>query len=140
MKCDNCPALKYEGYEYPESYCAVGFEEDSRDFVDGSNGCLHKLSTIEKRLKHLEEIEWHQWDGIGEFYERECKIEDAMEDAIIKACELVDIVFAYGIEGELYKYKMDKEIPSILHDFAWRFRAELQDLGYEIVERESTKG
>ena len=56
MKCDNCPALKYyyDGYEYPEYYCAAGFYEDSRDFADGSEGCLHRLSTIEKRLKQRE--------------------------------------------------------------------------------------
>ena len=140
MKCDNCPALRYEGYEYPEPYCAVGFEEESRDFADGSEGCLHRLSTIEKRLIQLEEIESHHWDGIGEFYERECKIEDAMEDAIINACKLADIILAYGDDDKLYKYNMTKEIPSILHEFAWRFRAELEDLGYEITERESTKG
>lgn len=136
MRCDNCPALVWEGYEYPEAHCAVGYEEESRNFADGSEGCLHRLQTIQKRLKQLEEIELHQWDGIGEFYERECKIEKAMKEAIIKACELADVVFASEGEGGLYKYPMTMEIPSALHDFAWRFRAELEDLGYIITEKE----
>lgn len=57
MKCDNCPALRYEGYEYPEPYCAAGFYEDNRDFADGSEGCLHRLSTINKRLKPCDDDE-----------------------------------------------------------------------------------
>lgn len=138
MKCDNCPALVWEGYEYPEPHCSVGFEEDSRDFADGSEGCLHRLSTIKKRLAVYEEYEAHRYDGIGEFYERECKIEDAMADAIIKACELAEIVFASEGEDGLYKYRMSKEIPSALTEFAWRFRAELEDLGYMITERQQT--
>ena len=28
MKCENCPALRTEGYEYPETYCCVYGEDE----------------------------------------------------------------------------------------------------------------
>lgn len=138
MKCESCPALRTEGYEYPEAFCCIYGDDEAIEFKDGSIGCRHHLKTIEKRLAINDDYEAHRWDGIGEFYERQCKLEDAMEDAIIKACDLADVVFAYGDDNCLYKYPMTKEIPSVLHEFAWRFRAELEDLGYEIVKREDS--
>ena len=56
MKCDNCPALATEGYEYPETYCSVYGEDECIEFKDGSLGCRHKLATIEKRLEQIAEI------------------------------------------------------------------------------------
>lgn len=51
MKCKNCPALKSDGYEYPEYYCAAYPEDDCVDFDDGSEGCYHPLNAIKKALK-----------------------------------------------------------------------------------------
>ena len=134
MKCDNCPALRTEGYEYPETYCALYPEDDCREFKDGSLGCSHRLATIEKRLEVVREAEAHQWDGIGEWYEQDQKIEQAVTEAVKEACRLADIVFASeGAEG-LCKYRMDDEIPSALTEFAWRFRAALGQQGFKIEE------
>ena len=51
MKCKNCPALKKEGYEYPEYYCSIYPEDDCVDFDDGSEGCYHPLIAIKKALQ-----------------------------------------------------------------------------------------
>lgn len=51
MKCKNCPALKKEGYEYPEYYCSIYPEDDCVDFDDGSEGCYHPLNAIKKALQ-----------------------------------------------------------------------------------------
>ena len=137
MKCDNCPALRTEGYEYPEEYCCVYGEDECLEFKDGSYGCRHRLATIEKRLEQLREIEDHQWDGIGEWYEQDQKIDNAVREAVKEACRLADIVFASeGSDGSLWKYRMDDEIPSALTEFAWRFRAAIEEQGYDIVKRE----
>ena len=61
MKCEQCPALVIEGYEYPEEMCAFGIEGD--EFKDGTYGCRKTRKTIERDLaeanrqfiKYLEE-------------------------------------------------------------------------------------
>lgn len=139
MKCDSCPALRTEGYEYPESYCCVYGEDECLEFKDGSLGCRHKLATIERRLEQLREIEDHQWDGIGEWYEQDQKIDIAVREAVKEACRLADIVFASEGSDGLYKYRMDDEIPSALTEFSWRFRAALEEQGFDIIKREGAK-
>ena len=51
MKCKNCPALKCDGFEYPEYYCSIYPEDDCVDFDDGTEGCYHPLNAIKKALK-----------------------------------------------------------------------------------------
>ena len=75
MRCENCPALKTEGYEYPESYCSVYPEDEIYDFDDGC-GCKHPWNAIKKRMQSNEEAEAHQYDGIVEFYQEQQKKED----------------------------------------------------------------
>ena len=137
MKCDNCPALRTEGYEYPETYCCVYGEDECLEFKDGSLGCRHRLATIEKKLAIHDDYEAHRWDRIGEWYEQDEKIENAFREAVKDTCRLADIVFASeGSDGSLCKYRMDNEIPSVLTEFAWRFRAAIEEQGYDIVKRE----
>lgn len=66
MKCKNCPALKSDGYEYPEYYCAAYPEDDCVDFDDGSEGCYHPLNAIKNRLKPQAYIYYraHQVDSV----------------------------------------------------------------------------
>ena len=48
MKCEDCPALWVDGYEYPQEYC--GLEQEEIEFKDGSIGCNRKLHKIKKLL------------------------------------------------------------------------------------------
>jgi hypothetical protein len=59
MKCCNCPALRTEGYEYPETYCGLGIsDEDTIEFKDGELGCKRiSIDKILKDLKIQDEIE-----------------------------------------------------------------------------------
>lgn len=137
MKCNNCPALKTEGYEYPESYCAVYLEDECIEFKDGSLGCRHTRKVIEKRLEQNEDLRAHEWDGFAEWYEEDMKIERAVKQSVINACELTNTSLAYdGADDKLYAVKMDFEIPSFLQDFVFRFRQALEYQGYDIVKRE----
>ena len=85
MRCDNCPALMTEGYEYPESYCSIYPECDYIDFSDGSCGCRHPLNAIKKRIQENEKSEAHRYDGIVEFFQEESKKEDVVLEAVLKA-------------------------------------------------------
>ena len=137
MKCDNCPALRTEGYEYPETYCCVYGEDECFEFKDGSLGCRHRLATIEKKLAIHDDYEAHRWDGIGEWYEAEMKKEQAVKEAVRNACELSEVVFAHeGLNNDLLRCEMGDEIPSFLQDFVFRFQQALEYQGYDIVKRE----
>ena len=46
--CEECGFLGYEGYEYPESYCTVGVQEDDPKFDEDKEG----------RLRNDPEAEW----------------------------------------------------------------------------------
>ena len=37
--CESCRFLGFEGYEYPESYCTVGIQENDPKFDEDSKGC-----------------------------------------------------------------------------------------------------
>lgn len=137
MKCDNCPALYTEGYEYPETNCAIYGEDECIEFKDGSLGCRHHRKTIEKRLAIHDDYEAHRWDGIGESYVKQCKKEQALKEAVRNACELSEVIFAHeGLSNELIRCEMDDEIPSFLQDFVFRLQCALEDNGYDIKERE----
>jgi len=67
MKCNNCPALMTEGYEYPESYCGIGVPEDEwQDFKDNTTGCLKRMKSIEKELKRIEVEASEYYGRMGE--------------------------------------------------------------------------
>lgn len=140
MKCEHCPALKKEGYEYPEYYCAVYPEDECVEFKDGSLGCYHRIKTIKKLLEQYDEYRDHQWDGFAEWYEADQKLEFAVKAAIKEACDIENLSFAYkDVDGNLFEANMKDEIPSALHDFVFRFRCSLEAQGYEIKLNESTK-
>lgn len=42
MKCNKCPALRTEGYEYPEEYCYIGI--DGCEFLDCKNCKIYKIT------------------------------------------------------------------------------------------------
>ena len=102
LRCENCPALMTEGYEYPESYCSVYPEDDWIDFSDGSCGCRHPLNAIKKRIQENEKSEAHRYDGIIEFFQEESKKEQAVLEAILKALTKNECCIAYkSINNEL---------------------------------------
>lgn len=80
MKCGNCPALRTEGYEYPESYCLLG-AESTREYADGWSGCYRKPESIRKLVAKIEEAMDHQYDGIDEWVTKEEIQERAMREA-----------------------------------------------------------
>lgn len=101
MRCNHCPALRTEGYEYPESYCLLG-AETTREYADGWSGCYRKPESIRKQVAKIEEAMSHQYDGIDEWIvEREIK-EKAMADAFEE--EVHDYKY-----GNLYLCFKDKD-------------------------------
>lgn len=91
MKCQHCPALRYEGYEYPESYCLLGGEA-TREYADGWSGCYRKPESIRKQINKIEEQMAHQYDGIDQWIiERDFK-----ERAIRAAFEKEIHDYRYG--------------------------------------------
>lgn len=93
MKCINCPALRSEGFEYPEEYCAAYVPEDSMvDFKDGSSGCKYPYKRIRKRIDRYDEMRDHQYDGIDVFARESEGLEKAMRTAITSALEKTHLV------------------------------------------------
>ena len=131
MKCEGCPALRQDGYEYPETYCCIYPDSECLEFKDGSIGCKHKRKTIEKRLDEYEEIIAHQYDGIGEWYEENQKKEQAIIEAILYALDKSDTILAYAdCDDKLFKYK------GLPWEFEFRLEQSLEYAGYEIRKKE----
>lgn len=80
MKCRYCPALRTEGYEYPESYCALGVpDEEMIDFKDETSGCRRKsIDKLTADLKIQDAIENEAWlknaESFVEFMKKEGKL------------------------------------------------------------------
>lgn len=56
MRCDRCPALTTEGYEYPIEYCSIGVDEEyGNENSHGEFGCTLHYKTINKMVKENEE-------------------------------------------------------------------------------------
>ena len=112
MKCNNCPALRIEGYEYPESYCLLG-AETTREYADGWSGCYRKLESIKKQIAKIEEQITHQYDGIDEWMvEMEIK-EKAMAAAFRKEIHnykygTLYLCFKDEKDGRYYPIGMDE--------------------------------
>ena len=58
--CEECGFLGYSGYEYPESYCTVGVQEDDPKFDEDSQGCgcRYNIRTLRKRKKEADRAEY----------------------------------------------------------------------------------
>ena len=49
MRCNRCPALETEGFEYPLDYCSIGVDEEYRnENAKGEHGCTLHYKTIAK--------------------------------------------------------------------------------------------
>lgn len=107
MKCDNCPALRTDGGEYPESYCAAGVPEDSKMCTDG--GCRYPLKAIRQRIERRDKMEAHQYDGIEEWYREGREREGAMRRAIEEefTAEGVLLCVKSDIGDKYYPYNGD---------------------------------
>lgn len=100
MKCENCPALRTGGGEYPESYCAAGVPEDSKMCTDG--GCRYPLKAIRQRIERRAKMEAHQYDGVTVWFEKSTKREKAMTDALNEAISSFGIFLCYPFRGEYH--------------------------------------
>jgi len=85
MKCEKCPGLRVEGYEYPESYCAAGVPENGKMSTD--DGCRYTTREIIKRMERRDEMYVRQFDGIGDWYTERNGTETAMRTAIQKSLD-----------------------------------------------------
>lgn len=66
MKCNRCPALRVEGYEYPEEYCCIGIDDDNEHATD--DGCTLHPMTIKRMVKENDEAWARQYQDCGEWY------------------------------------------------------------------------
>lgn len=146
MRCKDCPALKYEGYEYPESYCSVYPEDDCIDFADGTNGCTHPLNAIKKRLQKNSEVESHQYDGIIEFYQTEADKEQAALESLLAALKNKECCIAHqGIENQLYQidiiFDEDESLrsDSLTRTIVSEMIHLLNQSGYDIIKKTGGK-
>ena len=135
MRCKECPALRTEGFEYPESYCCIYPEDESVDFADGSCGCYHKLATIKKKVEELKAAMSKQYEGIGEWYMQEQEKEKAVMEALFHAFEKQEVVPAQkDDDGKLYPYTMDKRADGIMYNIVVELVNKLNELGYTITK------
>lgn len=67
--CDSCKYLRNEGYEYPESYCCLGIQDDDpKSFEDAKGcGCRYNLRTLRKMERLLNEAEDLQYIGTYDY-------------------------------------------------------------------------
>ena len=67
--CDNCGFLKVEGYEYPESYCGVGIQDDDPKFGEDNVGCgcHYNIRTLLKRERENEHAEYLHYLGYCDY-------------------------------------------------------------------------
>ena len=58
--CESCGFLATEGYEYPESYCSVGVQDDDPKFDEDVKGCgcHYNLRTLRKMERENDRAEY----------------------------------------------------------------------------------
>lgn len=135
MRCENCPALKTDGYEYPQDYCACYPEDDLVDFADGTTGCRHPANAIKKKLAILNEFEGKRYEGITEFYQERQDVEIAVTDALLDAMMWEAVVLAFvNDDNSLSKANMESD--SVPRSVAYELIRELESAGYKIVKKE----
>ena len=67
MKCERCTALRTMGYEYPETYCCKGIDNDHEKATE--DGCTLHPMTVKKMVREYDEAWEMQYQDIGEWYE-----------------------------------------------------------------------
>lgn len=67
--CENCGYLAVSGYEYPESYCSVGVQEDDPKFDEDVKGCgcRYNLRTLRKMKRENEYSEYLYFLGYDDY-------------------------------------------------------------------------
>lgn len=124
MKCENCPALRSEGYEYPEEYCAAYVPDGGK--MRTEDGCRYSLAKINRRMQRADSLRDRQYDGIGEWYEEQQGLESAMSGAISEAQSdysggVLYLCFSSPVDGHYYPLCGDGKPTS--------------DLAYDILRR-----
>ena len=85
MRCHECPALRCEGYEYPEEYCLIGVPDEKLiDFPDGECGCRKTYPVIKREAERIEALRDKSYEGIGEWYVLSHEIEE--DPDMLKKC------------------------------------------------------
>lgn len=61
--CHKCKYLRIEGYEYPESYCYLGIQDDDpKSFEDTRGcGCRYNIRALQKMERLREEAEYFRY-------------------------------------------------------------------------------
>ena len=65
MKCENCGHCRTEGYEYPETYCELGIDDDhKRSTADGCSLTKHERIKLCREIKDKSNPDWFSlwWD------------------------------------------------------------------------------
>lgn len=67
--CEECGYLGVSGYEYPESYCTVGVQDDDPKFDEDSKGCgcRYNLRTLRKMVQDNERAEYLCYLGYDDY-------------------------------------------------------------------------
>lgn len=67
--CETCGFLGISGYEYPESYCKCGIQDDDPKLSEDAEGtgCTYNLRTLRKRLEKIEEAEEISMIGYNDY-------------------------------------------------------------------------
>ena len=67
--CEECGFLGVEGYEYPESYCTIGIQEDDPKFYEDNEGCgcRYDLRTLKKMKRENEHAEYLYYLGYSDY-------------------------------------------------------------------------
>lgn len=67
--CDSCGFLRIEGYEYPESYCYLGIQDDDPKSFEDKNGvgCRYNIRTLRKIEQLHEEAEYLRYIGTYDY-------------------------------------------------------------------------
>ena len=68
--CDSCGFLRTEGYEYPESYCYLGIQDDDPKSFEDKNGvgCKYNIRTLRKMERLHEEAEDLRYIGVYDYW------------------------------------------------------------------------
>lgn len=81
MKCKHCPALRQDGYEYPEEYCALGVQDNETiEDSEGNLGCRRR--SAEKVKRDLEAQDNIEAEAYAEFAQGMIEIMDRAEGNI----------------------------------------------------------
>lgn len=67
--CEECGFLGMSGYEYPESYCTAGVQDDDEKFDEDRKGCgcRYDIRTLRKRIRENERAEYFYYLGYCDY-------------------------------------------------------------------------